>query len=849
MALVRVYCGLASAEQARPTELAVALVDDSGRLLDVCDISDDPAGYSVLGTLLAERSTGPTGVAIAADSDDHLVTMLLTAAGRPLAFADDDSVDDYAERFADDESVEEMESPEAERRAIGLARALQAGALSAVALPAPREMAALKPVLAAHAAVVVGRQAAAVALREVLRELYPAALRAYPDPAEAVPLAILDALPEPGLVTSSPASRGRDAAGRGREAAATADAVVNHLVASGVADPAALSEAITALRVAIAETPRKGSLGRSLTTAVAATIREAVAAVRAFDAASAALIGALADRANPRATTPRPRVLRQRSAPTPSSVPPAATLRSVREPTSEHAAVRVPLPRRNRASVSPISPAAAGSAPAAARAGSGRAAPTGPTFIVSAPPAAQSSGVPAGAPRPASAPPAAMVSAPPADHSRAGATVPPPPPGITPISPSPVLPAKPASPAYPASPAASYGPPAGSGRGEPAPYAAPPSTYVTPSAYPPPASYAPPSTYPPPPAYPPPSAYPPPAPYVVPAPAPYAVPAPSRTPRAAEAFRTSVSGTTGDGRAPGVADYGMLRSPLEPPMPPPPAAPPGSRANWPLAGSDEPEPVMTGLAPDPILGDPYADLGLPPRPSAEGRVTPPWQADDLPPEPSPMLRLVEPPPLADPVLRRGDDLGDGVRFDPPALRLVDTDDSTRGGRGLGAPRGRRPGAAPVSVPPVAEDNDADLLIFAAARSAWFTGQAQDGDTSDWTSLADDGWRAAEQAARPSVGAATTAGLPKRVPQANLVPGSALPPDDRPLRIVRDPASIAAHTSGYFRGWRRGQEINGYAVGGRPGRESAQGWDFSRDIGAAQEYDEDYDYRAAAYPSR
>ncbi len=68
-----------------------------------------------------------------------------------------------------------------------------------------------KPVLAAHAAVTAGRQAAAVALREVLRELYPAALRAYPDPAERVPLKILDALPEPGMLSTAPSAGNRDA--------------------------------------------------------------------------------------------------------------------------------------------------------------------------------------------------------------------------------------------------------------------------------------------------------------------------------------------------------------------------------------------------------------------------------------------------------------------------------------------------------------------------------------------------------------------------------------------------------------------------------------------------------------
>ena len=46
-----------------------------------------------------------------------------------------------------------------------------------------------------------GRHAAAIALREVLRELYPAALRAYPDPAHPLAMAVLDALPEPGRLT------------------------------------------------------------------------------------------------------------------------------------------------------------------------------------------------------------------------------------------------------------------------------------------------------------------------------------------------------------------------------------------------------------------------------------------------------------------------------------------------------------------------------------------------------------------------------------------------------------------------------------------------------------------------
>jgi hypothetical protein len=214
VALVRVYCGLASADlnTAAPgsaTWLTVAVVDDAGRLLDTCDLSDDAAGFAELGALLAERANGLESVAVAADSDDHIVTQLLTAAGRYLAYTDEDSADDYAERFGDDESADEIQSSPVQRRAVGLARALQAGVLSAVAQATPRDLLGLKPVLAAHAAVTNGRHGAAATLREVLRELYPAALRAFPDPAEAVPLAILDALPEPGYPGDRRIDRGR----------------------------------------------------------------------------------------------------------------------------------------------------------------------------------------------------------------------------------------------------------------------------------------------------------------------------------------------------------------------------------------------------------------------------------------------------------------------------------------------------------------------------------------------------------------------------------------------------------------------------------------------------------------
>jgi hypothetical protein len=252
---------------------------------------------------------------------------------------------------------------------------------------------------------------------------------------------------------------------------------------------------------------------------------------------------------------------------------------------------------------------------------------------------------------------------------------------------------------------------------------------------------------------------------------------------------------------------------------------PGSRANWPLLNSGDEAPST-----------PAASISSPPGETRSGRVKPPWQ--DMPKEP-PALRLVEP--------QLGDSLDTTVAdipaiSEPPSLRVVE------GERGRGRIR-RSVSASSITsstsstltaldrstTPPVpAESSDGDLLIFAAARSAWFTGHSEVSADLDWANPNDSGWRAAKKAATPSVAAETAAGLPKRVPQANLVPGSPLR-EERPLRIVRDAASIAAHTTGYFRGWRRGQEIGGFAMGGRPGREAAGGWDFTRDGAPSDDY--------------
>jgi signal transduction histidine kinase len=84
----------------------------------------------------------------------------------------------------------------------------------------------------------------------------------------------------------------------------------------------------------------------------------------------------------------------------------------------------------------------------------------------------------------------------------------------------------------------------------------------------------------------------------------------------------------------------------------------------------------------------------------------------------------------------------------------------------------------VTVPPADSLADRERLpIFDSVESHWFNRGRQaigrfDQSSESWSSPADDGWRAAEVAQAPTVDGTTSAGLPKREPKANLVPGTA-----------------------------------------------------------------------------
>jgi hypothetical protein len=88
----------------------------------------------------------------------------------------------------------------------------------------------------------------------------------------------------------------------------------------------------------------------------------------------------------------------------------------------------------------------------------------------------------------------------------------------------------------------------------------------------------------------------------------------------------------------------------------------------------------------------------------------------------------------------------------------------------------------VVIPPAESTGPASRLpIFESVESDWFrrggrpvsrTAVPAEPEEAGWSSPADAGWQAAEVARAPVFADTTEAGLPKRVPKANLVPGGA-----------------------------------------------------------------------------
>jgi signal transduction histidine kinase len=78
-------------------------------------------------------------------------------------------------------------------------------------------------------------------------------------------------------------------------------------------------------------------------------------------------------------------------------------------------------------------------------------------------------------------------------------------------------------------------------------------------------------------------------------------------------------------------------------------------------------------------------------------------------------------------------------------------------------RAQPPPPAPLRTPPAPVQQPPEPSVPASAAAA---------APADWTSPADEGWRAAQALSNPARDGVTQAGLPRRTPRANLVPGRA-----------------------------------------------------------------------------
>ena len=130
---------------------------------------------------------------------------------------------------------------------------------------------------------------------------------------------------------------------------------------------------------------------------------------------------------------------------------------------------------------------------------------------------------------------------------------------------------------------------------------------------------------------------------------------------------------------------------------------------------------------------------------------------------------------------------------------------------------------PAGTPPPREADTAP--IYEPLPPGWFRGgmpsagtggaeQAGAWTPANWDSPADAGWRAAESAATPVRGQLTGAGLPQRIPRANIVPGSVgeragerpAPSGDHPVPDGprRSPDAARNRLAGLQRGTRRAE---------------------------------------------
>ncbi|MEE1931561.1 nitrate- and nitrite sensing domain-containing protein [Streptomyces sp. TRM 70351] len=113
-------------------------------------------------------------------------------------------------------------------------------------------------------------------------------------------------------------------------------------------------------------------------------------------------------------------------------------------------------------------------------------------------------------------------------------------------------------------------------------------------------------------------------------------------------------------------------------------------------------------------------------------------------------------------------------------------------------------------------------------SATGAGDAPQADGSGWRSANDDRWERAERLRAPQAGGITSSGLPRRVPRANLVEGTAEQSEHPGPQISRAPEDVRGRLSNLHRGVRRGRgAAPGNQRNDRPGQNPGSTYEQER----------------------
>jgi transposase len=200
---VKVYCGIDWAE----SQHDVAVVDEFGQQLTKRRISDDLAGFTALAELLVGVTSadvadvgvdaGFVAVDIAIETDRGLLVAALRAAGHRVWGINPKAVDRYRDRHSGSGAKSDPGD------ALVLANILRTDAHAHRLLPADSDLVTGIGVLARiHQDLVRRRRAEGNAIRNLLREYFPAALIAFPDLSTATAVLVLSAAPTPAAAAA-----------------------------------------------------------------------------------------------------------------------------------------------------------------------------------------------------------------------------------------------------------------------------------------------------------------------------------------------------------------------------------------------------------------------------------------------------------------------------------------------------------------------------------------------------------------------------------------------------------------------------------------------------------------------